>query len=332
MSCTMRAYAYYAFGPAEEVLKPETRAVPVPERGEVLVKIHASGLNPHDTKRRSGWLGGEVPLGGIIPHADGGGDVVGVGNGVLDRHVGQRVLVFGAGHGVYDGTAAQYCRVPAEHTIPIPDVCTYEQAAALGVPAVTACYAVLSGGPLESRTVLVHGGLGAVGRAAVEVAHFAGARVIATLSDRSRKAELFELGATHVLCRKDEDIGGWVEELTGGRGVDLIVDVDFGANVDIDARCIAENGRVACYSSTSNKTPILPYYDFAMKGVRLHFVQAMNIPAAKAARASAVISTLLVRGGLRAPVAHRLSLKEIATGHSLLEKGEVGGKIIYIVD
>jgi NADPH:quinone reductase len=330
MTGTMRSFAYHAFGTAGDVLRAERRPIPEPARGEVVVRIRASGLNPHDTKRRSGWLGGEVPAGGIVPHSDGAGEVVSVGHDVRDRAPGQRVLVFGAGHGRHDGTAAEFCLVPAESTILIPETCDFEHAAALGVPAITAAYAVLSGGPVADRWVLVHGGLGAVGRAAVEIANWSGAKVIATLSDAVRAGELVALGARHTIDRKAEDVTARVREITGGTGADLVVDVDFGANVTLDAACVAENGRVAAYSSTSDRTPVLPYYDFAMKGAHLHFVQALNIPADEAARAVRVIRSLLDRGGLSAPIAHRLPLDEIAAGHSLLESGDAKGKIVYI--
>ncbi|MFD2239326.1 NADPH:quinone reductase [Aureimonas populi] len=329
---TMLSYAYYAFGDADSVLRAERRAVPQPGRGEVLVLVRASGLNPHDTKRRSGWLGGVVPEGGIVPHADGAGEVAAVGADVANRAAGQRVMIFGAGHGRYDGTAAEYCLVPAENTVPIPDSCSYENAAALGVPAVTSCYAVLSGGPVANRWVLVHGGLGAVGRAAVEVAGWAGARVIATLGEPARAGELEALGAGYVLDRHSRQLAARVAEITGGHGADLIVDVDFGANIRLDAECLAENGRVAAYSSTSDRMPVLPYYDFALKGARLHFVQALNIPRTELERATNVIERLLAQGGLRPCVAHHYPLSEIAAGHSLLESGEARGKIVYTLD
>ncbi len=329
-SQTMRAYAYFAFGEAEQVLVPVEVPISRPQRRQVLVRLHASGLNPHDVKRRSGWLGGRVPAEGIIPHSDGAGSVVDVGADVSPDWIGARVLVFGAGHHGYHGTAAEYVLLPVENILRIPDALGFVEAAALGVPGITACYAVLSGRPVANKWVLVHGGAGAVGRAAVDVASWCGARVIATVSSQSKADVAQAAGAEVVLNYKTCNVATAVAEVTGGRGADLVVDVDFGANLLLDAQSVAENGRVASYSSTSNRTPTLPYYDFAMKGVTLHFVQAMNIPDDAARQACDVISSMVHRGRLRSSVEHTLDLARIAEGHALLETGAAGAKVVFL--
>ncbi|MEI4473937.1 NADPH:quinone reductase [Frigidibacter sp. MR17.24] len=328
----MRAHVYHTFGAAADVLRAEDRPRPSPERGEVLVRLRTSGLNPHDTKRRSGWLGGAVRAGGQIPHSDGAGDIAGLGPDVTGRAIGQRVMVFGAGHGRIGGTAADYVSVPAQFTIPLPATCSFEQAAALGVPAITAAHAVLSGGPVADRWVLIHGGLGAVGRAAVDIAVWSGARVIATHGTPARAGDLTALGAHHILDRHACDIAAEVARITGGHGADLIVDVDFGANVAIDAACIAIGGRIAAYSATSNRTPVLPYYDFALKGAVLQFVQATLLSPEASRAAAAIVSARLAAGGLQPSIGHALPLSEIAEGHSLLESGTAKGKIIFVLD
>lgn len=328
---TMRAYAYTAFGAASQVLAPIEAALPRPGRKQVLVRLHASGLNPHDTKKRSGWLGGQIPPGGIIPHSDGAGEVVEIGAEVTPGLLGARVMVFGAGHGGKPGTAADYVVMPCENMLRIPDSLSFTDAAALGVPAITACYAVLSAESVTNRWVLVHGGAGAVGRAAVDVARWFGARVIATASSDDKAAIARNAGAEFTLDYRKGDIATAVAEITGGKGVDLVVDVDFGANLSIDAACVAENGRVASYSSTSNRTPVLPYYDFAMKGVTLHFVQATNIPAKAASQACDVISAMLADRRLEVSVEHRLDLTAIAEGHELLESGRARGKVVFAI-
>lgn len=328
---TMRAYAYSTFGPADAVLAPIEAPLPRPSRKQVLVRLHASGLNPHDTKRRSGWLGGQIPAQGVIPHSDGAGEVIEIGDEVAAALLGARVMVFGASHGGYAGTAAEYVVLPCENVLRIPDTLSYVDAAALGVPAITACYAVLSGDSVANRWVLVHGGAGAVGRAAVDVARWSGARVIATASSDEKAAVAREAGAEFTLDYRKGDIAAAVAEITGGKGVDLVVDVDFGANLAVDAACVAENGRVASYSSTSNRTPVLPYYDFAMKGVTLHFVQAMNIPPRAAAQACDVVSAMLADRRLAVDVGHTLDLAAIAKGHELLESGRAQGKVIFAI-
>src|SRR5919112_276823 len=303
---TMRAMRYTSFGPASEVLLMTEVPTPNPRAGEVLVRLAASGVNPHDTKKRSGWLGVELPPGGVIPHSDGAGTIAAVGEGVPAARVGKRVFVHGAYAGA--GTAAEYVSLPAHRAICIPDDISFVEGASVGIPAFTAYFAVLSAGPVTGRTVLIQGGAGAVGRMAVEMAAWNGATVIATVSSDPKAVLARQSGADHVLDYRREDVAARVAEITGGEGVDLIVDVDFGANLEVDAACIKPNGRVACYSSTSNRTPTLPYYAFALKGCTLHLLQGARMPDRVQQDGARVIAGLLRRGQLRPQIAATFTL------------------------
>ena len=138
---------YTSFGPASEVLSLAEVPTPKPRYGEVLVRLVASGVNPHDTKKRSGWLGVELPPGGVIPHSDGGGTIAAVGEGVPAARVGKRVFVHGAYAGA--GTAAEYVSLPAHRAICIPDDISFVEGASVGIPAFTAYFAVLLRGRLR---------------------------------------------------------------------------------------------------------------------------------------------------------------------------------------
>ena len=326
---TMRAMRYTSFGPASEVLSLAEVPTPKPRYGEVLVRLVASGVNPHDTKKRSGWLGVELPPGGVIPHSDGAGTIAAVGEGVPAARVGKRVFVHGAYAGA--GTAAEYVSLPAHRAICIPDDISFVEGASVGIPAFTAYFAVLSAGPVTGRTVLIHGGAGAVGRMAVEMAAWNGATVIATVSSDSKAVLARQSGADHVLDYRREDVAARVAEITGGEGVDLIVDVDFGANVEVDAACIKPNGRVACYSSTSNRTPTLPYYAFALKGCTLHLLQGARMPDLVQQDGARVIAELLRRGHLRPQIAATFKLEATAAAHDLLESGGAVGNIVVTI-
>lgn len=327
---SMRIIRFTRFGPAAEVLELRTVATPRPGPGEVLVRVEASGLNPHDTKKRSGWLGLPLPPGGLIPHSDGAGIIEAVGPGVSPARIGERVFVFGAASDGFDGTAADYVRLPADRAAPLPDRCSFSEGAAIGIPALTAYYAVLWPGPVAGRTVLVHGGAGAVGAMAVDMASWAGARVIATVSSQEKAEIARAYGADLVVDYRREDVRAAVAEATGGEGADLVVDVDFGANLDIDAACVRENGRIASYSSTSNRRPVLPYYDFALKGVTLHFVQGMNMPGTVRREGARTIAALLERGRLRPRIAARFPLEQTAAAHELVESGKSVGNVVVI--
>lgn len=326
----MRAIRYTAFGPAHETLRLEEVATPRPGHGEMLVEVKASGVNPHDTKKRSGWLGLPLPEGGVIPHSDGAGVVVAVGEGVPETRIGERVFMIGVGP--QNGTCAACAVVAAENAFALPDALGFAEGASVGIPAFTAYFAVLHAGPVAGRTVLIHGGAGAVGRCAVELARYGGATVVATVSSEEKAAVAREAGAHHVLNYRTDDVTAAVRELTAGRGAELVVDVDFGANLEIDAAAVAENGRVASYSSTSNRTPQLPYYGFALKGVTLHFVQGANMPPDVRREGGRLITALLREGRLRPHVASVYPMAEAAAAHGEMEAGRTIGNIVVAIE
>lgn len=331
-SPTMPAAFYSRFGAARDVLSLGNLPVPTPKHGEVLVRVKASGVNPHDTKKRSGWLGVTMPREVIVPHGDGAGFIEACGDGV-DRALGERVFVYSAGAArPGEGTAAGYVAVPAGNAVPLPVGTSFAEGASLGVPAMTAFYATLGDGPVTGQTVLVHGGAGAVGAIAAELAHWNGATVIATVSSDEKAAIAKAAGADHTIDYQREDVVARVREFTAGRGVDRIVEVDLGANMMVDAGCLKPNGVVASYSSTRDRTPTLPYYAFALKGARLHFVQSGTVSQGLADRASETITTLLKRGQLRPRIAGQFSLNQIAEAHELMEAGTALGNIVINID
>jgi NADPH:quinone reductase len=326
---SMRALLYTQTGSAADVLGIVEKPVPKPGHGEVLIKVAASGVNPHDTKKRSGWLGRVVPECGVVPHSDGAGTIAEVGAGVAAERIGERVFVFGAGE--HGGTAADYVCVPALHAVPLPDAVSFEEGASLGIPCFTAFLAVLHHGPVTGKIVLVQGGAGAVGAVAVAMARWNGATVIATVSSEEKAVIARQAGADHVIDYRTQDVTANVMALTGSRGADLIVDVDFGANLTVDAACIARHGTVAAYSSSSNRTPTLPYYDFAMKGAALRFVQGAAMSDEAKSEARRTILALLQRGILRPRIAARFPLGDTVAAHELMESGRAIGNIVVTV-
>lgn len=326
---SMQAVWYERMGPAREVLTVSELAIPEPGHGEVLVKVMASGVNPHDTKRRSGWLGPAMYAPRVIPHSDAAGVVEQLGPGVRGLKEGERVFVYRAGSAKPgEGTAAQYVVVPEANAIHLPAPMSFRDGACLGVPAFTAYHATLSDGSVAGQWVLVQGGAGAVGVVAVELARWAGAKVIATVSSPAKAEIARTAGADHVINYRTEDVVRRVMDLTGGTGVERIVEVDFGANVAVDGAVIAENGTIASYSSTRVREPVLPYYAFGLKGVRLHFVQGMNMPRAIREAGAHMIVALAARGMLKPRIAHVYPLSETATAHELVEDGRAIGNVV----
>ena len=325
----MRAAWYERMGPAREVLALGELPLPEPGHGELLIKVEASGVNPHDTKRRSGWLGPTTYAPRVIPHSDGAGVVARLGSGVHDLHEGDRVFVYRAGSvRPGEGTAAEYVVVPQTNAIRLPAQLSFAEGACLGVPAFTAYHATLSDGPVSGQWVLVQGGAGAVGAVAVELARWSGAKVIATVSSTEKAAIARAAGADYVIDYTRDDVAARVMEITAGAGVERIVEVDFGANVTVDAAVIAENGTVASYSSTRVREPVLPYYAFGLKGVRLHFVQGMNMPRAIREAGARTIVALAERGMLKPRIACRFPLSDIAAAHECVEAGQAIGNVV----
>jgi NADPH:quinone reductase len=327
----MRAAWYERTGPAAEVLHLGEMPDPVAGPGEVLVRVAASGINPADVKRRAGWGGMAMAHPRVIPHCDGAGTIEAVGTGVDEARIGQRVWLWNAqgGYGTAGrafGTAAEFIALPSEQAVPLPEALSMEEGACLGVPAVTAHRCVMADGPVAGLTVLVQGGAGAVGHMAVQIARLGGARVLATVRGPEAAASVRAAGGEPV-DRTDGEVVARVRALTGGAGVDRIVEVDFAANMADDAALIRPNGWIAAYSSPSNPRPVLDHYAFQSKGANLRFEQGFNLP--DAARAAAERFIAAHAGALAVAIRAVLPLTDIAEAHELVERGG-GGNVVVL--
>ena len=334
----MRIAWYDRAGPADEVLVVGDAERPTARRGEVLVRMFASGVNPADVRRRAGWSGaGYTRLDKrIVPHSDGAGVVEAVGDGVDPSWVGRRVWLWNAGgasfygfpeEGTDTGTAAEYVALPVRFVAGLPDAADFATGACLGGPACTAHFVVFGDGPVDGATILVQGGAGAVGELAVQFAAHAGATVIATVSS-SDKAELARAaGARYAIDRTREDVAGAVLGIAP-KGVDRIIEVEFGLNIATDARVIKPNGRIATYSSPTVREPVLPYYDLQRKGVAVRFVQAYILPPEDRRRSIEGVNVALRERRLRPTIAARFPLAEIAKAHALVESRSAAGNVV----
>ena len=329
----MRAAFYRRTGPAAEVLEVGDRTEPGAGPGEVLVRVRASGINPADVKRRAGWRGMAMDHPLVIPHCDGAGEIVAVGDGVDARRIGERVWLWNAqgGYGTAGrafGTAAQLVALPEAQAVALPEPLTFAEGACLGVPAMTAHRSVFADGPVDGQTILVQGAGGAVAHFAVQFAELGGARVIGTAGSPERAAHAKAAGAEVVIDRHAEDVAARVLELTDGAGVDRVVEVDFGANLATDIAVLKPNGVIASYSSTSEPTPVLPYYDLAFKGANVRFVQGVNLPPEARREGIAAIAEHAARGRLTVAVGATRDLDAIAEAHELVESGNVVGNVV----
>jgi NADPH2:quinone reductase len=323
----MKAVWYEGFGPAGEVLVHGDMAAPEPGAGEVLVRLHASGVNPSDVKLRAGARPGAVmAFPRIVPQSDGAGVIESVGPGVDPARAGQRVWVWNGQWRRQFGTAAEYIALPAEQAVFLPDSTAFSEAACFGIPAMTAWTAVLGDGPVEGQTVLVTGGAGTVGRYAIQMARLAGARVITTVSGPEKAAHAGP--ADHVINYREEDVAARVMEITGGRGVERIVEVDFGANLAVTEKVIAERGTIAAYASAAQMAPSIPFYPLMFKNTRLWMLIVYLLDPAMRRRGETQLTAWLEQGALSHAVAARFPLAETATAHRVVEAGDKLGSVV----
>lgn len=326
----MRAAWYERNGPAADVLKVGDLPVPEPGPGEVRVRVIASGLNPTDVKARAGSRPMGFPR--IVPHQDGAGVIEEVGAGVPASRVGERVWMFIAQWQRPWGTAAEYTVVPAALAVRLPANTAFAEGACLGIPAVTAHRCLFADGPLDGATVLVTGGAGAVGHYAVQLAKWAGARVIATVSSREKAILAGEAGADHLVNYRAGDAAAEILELTGGVGVDRIVDVDFGANLAVSAKVLRVNGTIATYASMGDPEPKLPFYALMAKNAAIRPVLIYTMPTRAKDEAARHIVRLVEAGRLLHQIGARFPLERIAEAHQAQESGKITGNIVVDVE
>jgi NADPH:quinone reductase len=325
----MRAAWYERKGPAREVLQVGEMPTPEAGPGEVRVRVHASGVNPSDTKNRGGWRGNDtMPFPRVIPHQDGAGVIDQVGEGVSAARLGERVWLYEAQLGRPFGTAAEYVALPSANAVRLPERVSFAEGACLGVPALTAHYAVFADGPVAGQTVLVAGGAGAVGSYAVQLAKWGRATVLATVSSAEKAAVARSLGANHVLSYREEKVAERVRELTGGQGVDRVVEVAFGANLPLDVSALKPGGVIAAYSSDAEPEPRFPFSTLLRKNATLRFVYVYAMGPAAHEAAVADMTRCLETGALRHLVDRRVPLAEIAAAHEAVERGAAIGNVV----
>jgi NADPH2:quinone reductase len=339
----MRAVIYADKGDAS-VLQVVERPVGEPAEGEVRVRVVVSGVNPTDWKSRSGAFGGE-PAEPTVPNHDGAGIVDAVGPGVAGIAAGDRVWMTLAADGrPASGTAQEYTVVPAERVFPLPDGADFELGASLGIPGATAHRALtvaedgpsrLRPGALRDRTVLIAGGAGAVGNAAIQLARWAGATVIATVSSEAKAELAGRAGANHVVNYRDADAADQIRRVAPA-GVDVIVEVAAGSNAELDQAVLKPRGTIAIYANDGG-VPFAPDVRANMGlNTRYQFVLLYTVGWDRIADAAADLDQAIGDGAFRVgeqaglPV-HRFDLDDTAAAHDAVESGAVGKVLVTVV-
>lgn len=320
----MLAAWYEKNGPAAEVLQVGELPDPVAGPGEVRVRLYASGVNPSDVKARAGNR--KIAWERIVPDSDGAGVIDQVGEGVDPSRIGQRVWTYNAQWDRPYGTSAQYVALPEKLAIPLADKLTFAHGACLGIPVMTAHRCLFAEGPVKEKTVLVTGGAGVVAHYAIQLAKWAGARVVATVSSEAKAAHARTAGADLVINYRTQDVVQEIRSAYGG--VDRVVEVDFGRNLPITAQILNPDAAITSYASLGNLKPEFPYWDFFKLNVVIRpvFVYTMADEYKAAAHAD-IVRWLQQRDPLFAIAAH-FPLDEVVAAHETVERGEKLGHIL----
>lgn len=328
----MRAAWYESQGSAHDVLVVGMMPDPHPGPGELRIAMAHSSINPGDVKKRSDAFGVGMPYPRVIPHSDGAGMVDAVGDGVSPDWIGARAWCFGAQSYRAFGTAAEFCVVPMTQVTRLPAHVPYEQGACLGIPALTAHRAVHVAGDVTGRAVLVQGGAGAVGLAAVAIARHAGATVVATVRSE-QDARVARSAGAHEVARTDEASASSVVESLHSlapQGFHHIVEVAFQSNIVLDETVLAQGGSIACYA-TNQAAPTIPFWNLVFKNVRLYFIGSDDFPPEAKRMAADDVTAMLADGWTGFPIRAVLPLEEIAKAHELVERGAGGGRVLLSI-
>lgn len=334
----MRAISYTRHGPAGEVLEFGDLPDPRPANGEVLIEVATSGVNPSDVKARAGYLW-PMTAPRTIPHSDGAGTIVAAGDGVDPARVGERVWTYnvnrtsdGFGQGAI-GTAAELVAILAAQAVPLPENTDFVVGAALGVPAMTAHAALLTDGPVDGMSVLVTGGAGAVGSLAIQIARWAGAaRIVTTVSSDAKARLAMDDGADAAVNYREEGIGDELRDAlldaNNGQQFDRMVDVDFGAYVNLSAQVLHHGAVIGTYASMSEPKPIVDFYPLMMNNITIRMVEVYVQSPARFAEIYNGVNRLLEDGALSPRIDSTYGLSETAAAHERVESGGQLGNVI----
>jgi NADPH:quinone reductase len=319
----MKAIRVHEFG-GPEVLRLEEVPTPHPGQGEVMVRMHAIGVNPVETYIRAGTYA-RLPALPYTPGNDGAGVVEQIADSVTEFKPGDRVYTSGS----LSGTYAEFALCNAKQVHPLPENVSFAQGAAMGTPYATAYRGLFQRADAKpSETLLVHGASGGVGTAAVQLARARGLRVFGTAgSDEGRKLAR-EQGAHEVFDHHAPDHFEQIMKATGGRGVDVIVELLANVNLGKDLTILAKGGRVAIIGSRG-RVEIDPRDTMQCDG-DLRGMVLPNTPPAEMASIHAALVAGLENGTLRPAIGREFSLAEAPQAHrAVMEPGALG-KIVLV--
>ena len=323
----MKAVWYEKVGDAKDVLQIGQIDDPSPGSNEVLISVKTSGVNPSDVKTRAGARG-ELQFSRVIPHSDGAGIIVDVGKNVNPNRVGEKVWIWNAAFGRPNGTCAELIALPEDQAVAMNDNVSFEAGACLGIPASTAYYGIFANGSIENKTLMVTGGAGAVGFYGIQLAKWAGANVISTVSSEKKAKIAKDAGADLILNYKEDDIVNSVLDYTKGDGVDRVLEVEFGGNILINQNIVKPNGTIAAYASATVMEPTLPFYNLMFKGIKINTFLIYSISKEERKTVTGGISKALNENAIKHIIASTHSIESVVDAHYAVESNKNIGNVI----
>jgi NADPH2:quinone reductase len=324
----MHAAYYERNGGARDVLRVGDIETPHPGPGEVRVKLATSGVNPSDVKSRQGSTR-KIAFPRVIPHSDGAGVIDEVGDAVPRSRIGERVWIWNGQWKRAFGSAAEFIVLPAAQAVALPADVTFEAAACLGIPAMTAAHAVILAEANPDTTLLVAGGAGAVSQYVIQFAKIRGANVITTVSSPEKGKVAREAGADHVIDYRRENVGERVMDVTNRRGVDAVIEMDLSANAKLIPGVLRAKGSVIVYGT--GPEAVLPAAFLLVNSICLQFFLVYELSTPERERVLADIDSALETGKLRNRVSQpTFSLTDIAAAHEAVERGTIGNVVISL--
>ena len=323
----MKAVWYEKVGDAKDVLQIGQIDDPSPDSNEVLISVKTSGVNPSDVKTRAGARG-ELQFSRVIPHSDGAGIIIDVGKNVNPNRVGEKVWIWNAAFGRPNGTCAELIALPEDQAVTMNDNVSFEAGACLGIPASTAYYGIFANGSIENKTLMITGGAGAVGFYGIQLAKWAGANVISTVSSEKKAKIAKDAGADLILNYKEDDIVNSVLDYTKGDGVDRVLEVEFGGNILINQNIVKPNGTIAAYASATVMEPTLPFYNLMFKGIKINTFLIYSISKEERKTVIGGISKALNENAIKHITASTHSIDSVVDAHYAVESNKNIGNVI----
>jgi NADPH2:quinone reductase len=321
----LKVISYEKFGSATEVLKVQEIELQKPRQEEVVVKLKYSGVNPSDAKARAGNRPGvtrpEYSL--VVPNSDGSGVIEEVGSNLHKSLIGKRVWLRNGQWKRPFGTAAEYITIAVENIVEMPSKMTFQEGATMGIPGLTAAHGIFGTGEVIGKTLLISGHL------AIQLAKWGGAKVIATGSKSSAES-ILNFGADYFFDYSSDKLVSQINEVAPD-GVDRVIEVEFGLNLNWIHNVLKPNGTIAVFGSAKEMNPIIPFGPYLFKAIKIDIFLIYILPVKERKIAINYLHSAYEQKALKPKIDSIFKLEDCDKAHDrTLTKGRKGAVLLEI--